>query len=320
MRNDEIRRRGTLADQCLARQRAANYFALVELFKKPELVEELWEILEHSWDLSRPFSSGAAIALGRLDVDDTALLAAGARAMSSLEELRPADLVLERGILGYPQLLETSGDAPRFLFVRQETNVLELPAVAIVGTREASDEGKVRARRLARLLVKRKIAVTSGLARGIDEAAHRGALDLGGVTVAVLGTPLTRSYPREHRELQDRIGLVGALVSQFPPSAKTLPLCFTLRNATMSGLTLGTVVIEADETSGALVQARKCLQQGRKLFIPRSTVEDSRLRWPCHYVEQGAHVFSSADELVDILEGVVGIAAHAAPGSFRVKM
>jgi DNA processing protein len=88
----------------------------------------------------------------------------------------------------------------------------------------------------------------------------------------------------------------------------------------MSGLTLGTVVIEADETSGALVQARKCLQQGRKLFIPRSTVEDSRLRWPCHYVEQGAHVFSSADELVDILEGVVAIAAHAASGSFRAKM
>jgi DNA processing protein len=144
------------------------------------------------------------------------------------------------------------------------------------------------------------------------------------VTVAVLGTPLTRVYPREHRELQDRIGFVGALVSQFSPSAKTQPFCFPLRNATMSGLTLGTVVIEAGETSGALVQARKCLQQGRKLFIPRSAVEDSRLWWPRQYVERGAHVFSTVDELIGVLEeanlvprrealesSVVAIAAHA---------
>jgi DNA processing protein len=163
------------------------------------------------------------------------------------------------------------------------------------------------------------------LARGVDEAAHRGALDLGGVTVAVLGTPITRAYPREHRELQDRIGFVGALVSQFPPSAKTLPFCFPMRNVTMSGLTLGTVVIEAGEASGALVQARKCLQQGRKLFIPRSAVEDSRLWWPRHYMEQGAHVFSTVDELIGVLEaatfGHLSIAitdrdAHARPGEF----
>jgi DNA processing protein len=291
-----------LADQRLARERAASYFALLDTFKKLELADELWEALGRSWDLNQPFAAGIAVALGRLDVDDAVLLAARERVASGLATLRSGDTILERGQIGYPQLLEASGDAPWFLFVRQETNVLEFPSIAVVGTREASDEGKARARKLAHLLAKRGIVVTSGLARGIDEAAHRGALDLGGVTVAVLGTPLTHAYPREHRELQDRIGFVGALVSQFPPSATTQPSCFPLRNATMSGLTLGTVVIEAGEVSGALVQARACLRQGRKLFIPRSVADDTRLRWPQRYVEEGAHVFSTVDEVIGVLE------------------
>jgi DNA processing protein len=272
------------------------------LFKKPEFADELWEAIGRSWDLDRPFAAGIAVALGRLDVDDAVLLAARERVASGLVMLFRSDVILERGQPGYPQLLEASGVAPRFLFVRQERNVLELPAISVVGTREASYDGKARARKLAHLLVKRGIVVTSGLARGIDEAAHRGALDLGGVTVAVLGTPITRAYPQEHRELQERIGFVGALVSQFPPSETTQPSCFPLRNATMSGLTLGTVVIEAGETSGALVQARACLRQGRKLFIPRSVADDARLRWPRRFVEQGAHVFSTVDELIGVLE------------------
>lgn len=137
--------------------------------------------------------------------------------------------------------------------------------------REASDAGRARARKLARLLAQRGIAVASGLARGIDTAAHRGALDAGGITFAVIGTPLTRCYPSENAELQCRIGQVGAVVSQFAPSSKTRPSCFPMRNATMSGLTLGTVVIEASENSGSLIQARKALEQGRKLFIPRGS-------------------------------------------------
>ena len=136
----------SLTDQCLARERAANYFALLDVFKKPEIAGELWEVLERSWDLNRPFVAGIAIALGRFDADDAVLLAAREQVVSGLATLRSGDMVLERSQPGYPRLLEASGDAPRFLFVRQEMNVLELLAIAVVGTREVSDDGKARAR------------------------------------------------------------------------------------------------------------------------------------------------------------------------------
>ncbi len=211
------------------------------------------------------------------------------------------DVILRRGKPGYPARLAATADAPPLLFVRGTVDVLELPAIAIVGAREASDAGRARARKLARLLAQRGIAIASGLARGIDTAAHRGALDAGGITFAVIGTPLTRCYPSENAELQHRIGEVAAVVSLFAPSAKTRPSCFPMRNATMSGLTLGTVVVEASENSGSLIQARKALEQGRRLFIPRSVFYDSTLTWPRRLVRQGAIVFATIDELTNYL-------------------
>jgi DNA processing protein len=215
--------------------------------------------------------------------------------------LEPGDIVLRRGDAGYPARLGATADAPPVLFVRGNVEVLELPAIAIVGAREASDAGRARARKLARLLAERGIAVASGLARGIDTAAHRGALEAGGITFAVIGTPLTRCYPSENAELQRRIGQVGAVVSQFAPSSKTRPSCFPMRNATMSGLTLGTVVIEASENSGSLIQARKALEQGRKLFVPRSVFDDTTLSWPRRLVDRRAYIFATVDELIDRL-------------------
>ena len=211
------------------------------------------------------------------------------------------DVILRRGKPGYPARLAATADAQQLLFVRGRVDVLELPAIAIVGAREASDAGRARARKLARLLAQCGIAVASGLARGIDTAAHRGALDAGGITFAVIGTPLTRCYPSENAELQRRIGEVGAVVSQFAPSAKTRPSCFPMRNATMSGLTLGTLVVEASENSGSLIQARKALEQGRRLFIPRSVFYDATLTWPRRLVRQGAIVFATIDELTNHL-------------------
>ncbi|MEA2719536.1 MAG: processing protein [Candidatus Eremiobacteraeota bacterium] len=133
--------------------------------------------------------------------------------------LERGDVVLRRGDAGYPERLAATADAPPVLFVRGNVEVLELPAIAIVGARDASDAGRARARKLARLLAQRGIVVASGLARGIDTAAHRGALDAGGITFAVIATPLTRCYPSENAELQRRIGQVGALVSQSAPSS-----------------------------------------------------------------------------------------------------
>jgi DNA processing protein len=212
--------------------------------------------------------------------------------------LEPIDVVLRRGEPGYPARLAATSDAPTLLFVRGNRDVLDLPSIAIVGSRDASHEGCVRAFRLAKLLAQRGIAVTSGLARGIDTAAHLGALSAAGVTMAVIGTPLTRCYPNENAELQRRIGLVGAVVSQFAPSSKTRPWCFPLRNATMSALALGTVVVEAADSSGSLIQARKALEQGRKLFIPRSAFENTSVSWPRKYAALGAQVFASVDDVV----------------------
>ncbi len=210
----------------------------------------------------------------------------------------PPDDVIERGQPGYPPLLAATADAPPRLFVRGNAQALNLPAIAIVGSRQASSEGRARAYRLAYLLAKRRFAVASGLARGVDTSAHIGALDAGGMTFAVIGTPLNRCYPSENAELQRRISRVGAVVSQFAPASKTKPYCFPLRNATMSALTLGTVVVEAADRSGSLIQARKALEQGRKLFIPRSAMENRSVSWPRRAVSQGAHVFASVDDVI----------------------
>ena len=119
------------------------------------------------------------------------------RVAASFNNLRPADLILELHSDGYPRRLAQTADAPEFIFVRQESNVLDKPSISFVGTRSASIEGMARARKLAHLLSKRGITVASGLAKGIDQAAHGGEIEIGGTTIAVIGTPLTNYYPKE---------------------------------------------------------------------------------------------------------------------------
>lgn len=282
--------------------RAANFFALQSLSKNPSELNGVWDELLKQVDVSRPLSYDAAAWINRFDVDGARLDELYAMVRKSFERLQYRDRILEWRTPSYPQRLSELEDAPRFLFVRSEEALLDAPSISVVGTRKPTDEGRRRARKLAYLLAKRKITVVSGLARGIDEAAHRGAVDVGGRTIAVIGTPLNRVYPREHEDLQRHIGRVGAVVSQFYPGSATTPLSFPLRNATMSGLTLGTVIVEASETSGTHTQAEHCLAHGRKLFIPRSAVENGALKWPKKYLERGAIMFSAVEELVEILE------------------
>lgn len=296
-------RNDSFEDQHTARERAANFFALAESLQSIEVAAEAWAWLDRLVDASKPLPAPVGTAIGRLDLNDDEFKVARKRILQGFLSLKDTDLVIERGRAGYPSRLAATGDAPLFLFVRQHENVLDLQSISIVGTRRPSDEGRGRARRLAYLLARRGMAICSGLALGIDEEAHLGALEAGGITIGVLGTPITRVSPKEHAALQERVGFVGALVSQFHPASATLPLCFPLRNATMSGLSLGTVVIEASETSGALVQARKALQQQRKLFIPKSAVDNPTLRWPKRYAAHGgAYVFGTLDELIEVLE------------------
>src|SRR5690606_11165068 len=155
---------------------------------------------------------------------------------------------------------------PPFLFVRGSLSAADERSIAIVGTRRASAAGLEQARWLASSLAKEGVTVLSGLARGIDTAAHRAALDGGGRTVAGMGTGINRRYPAENSELADEIERQGALVSQFWPDAPPTRKSFPMRNVVMSGMALGTVVVEASSTSGAKMQARLALEHGKLVF------------------------------------------------------
>lgn len=293
-----------LQPQAEARQRSINYFAIREIVRNDAEAQEAWRRLR-SLDIDPAIRLHASIVsqvLGRLDIDETGFQKVHDGVQHGYERLEDGDLVLELGFAGYPRRLAETQDAPTFLFVRQGEDCLNTAGLAIVGTREASDDGKKRAFKLAYLLARRNLVVISGLARGIDTAAHIGALEPGGLTAAVIGTPITRTYPKENAALQEAISRTGALISQFHPRSNAGKFAFPMRNATMSGLALGTVVIEASETSGALVQARKALQQGRKLFIPQSAIDNEALTWPRTYRERGAHVFKTIEDLVEVLE------------------
>lgn len=175
-------------------------------------------------------------------------------------------LILDDGT--YPALLRETPDPPITLYVRGAWDAcLDAPCVAMVGSRRASTYGQNVASMLARDLANRGVTVVSGLARGIDAAAHRGALEAGGRTVAVLGTGIDDVYPREYKKLAaEMLERGGALVSQFPLGTPPVSENFPYRNRIISGLSLGTVVVEAAENSGSLITARLALEQGREVF------------------------------------------------------
>lgn len=172
----------------------------------------------------------------------------------------------------YPANLGLIHDQPPLLFIRGTLERTDHRSVAIVGTRTASPEGLGAATRLATELVGKGVTIISGLAKGIDTAAHLAALDAGGRTIAVFGTPITRVYPAENKALAARVERSGACVSQFLPTKSTGPWSFPIRNITTSGLSLGTVVVEAGATSGARLQAEAALAHGKRVFLLRKLV------------------------------------------------
>lgn len=201
----------------------------------------------------------------------------------------------------YPTKLRDARHPVELLYFQGTWELTETRCVAIVGSRKASDDGKQRARQLAYSLVagrdgtgKDGFTIVSGLAAGIDRSAHDAAIDAGGRTIAVLGTPLGVHYPRENSDLQDRIARDFLLISQVPVlrySKQAVPqnrLFFPERNVTMSALTEATIIVEAGETSGTLTQARAAIYQGRKLFILNSCFERNDITWPEYYEKLGA--------------------------------
>jgi DNA processing protein len=170
------------------------------------------------------------------------------------------------------------------LFYAGDLTLLQRPCVAIVGTREVSDEGVRRTRKLAAMLVREQVVVVSGLAMGVDSAAHSAAVDANGKTIAVIGTPLSRCSPLRNAPLQEQIYRDHLLISQFEWGSTVYPTNFPKRNRTMAALCDATVIVEASDTSGTLHQALECVSLARPLFILRSLVEDGRVTWPARFL------------------------------------
>lgn len=200
----------------------------------------------------------------------------------------------------YPPLLTCTWDPPPVLWVRGDLGCLACPAVAVVGSRAASGYALEVAERLGDELARRGVVVVSGLARGVDSAAHRGCLSTG-PTVAVLGSGLDRIYPPEHETLALSICRNGVLVSELGPGAKPSPEHFPLRNRIISGISLAVVVVEASEKSGSLITARFALQQGRDVMAVPGSILSGRNRGSHGLLKDGAKVVETADDILEEL-------------------
>jgi DNA processing protein len=208
----------------------------------------------------------------------------------------------------YPENLKLIFNRPPFIWARGQLESRNLRAIAVVGTRQATQEGRAAAARLARGLAQARVTVLSGLARGIDTAAQAATIEAGGRTVAVMGTGiLAPVYPAENGELAERIVETGgAIVSQFWPQAPPRKVNFPRRNVVMSGMSAGTVVVEAAATSGAKMQARLALEHGKRLFLPQPLVASQD--WARRYAARpGVTVVGDLDDILDELVKVVEV-------------
>lgn len=201
----------------------------------------------------------------------------------------------------YPANLRMVHDHPPFLFVRGSLAARDVRAVAVVGTRRPSAEGVAAARRIADTLARREVTVVSGMAEGIDAAAHAAALGAGGRTLAVFGTGIGRVYPASNRSLAKAIAGSGATVSQFWPDMGPSRWSFPVRNIVTSGLSVGTVVVEAGPTSGARQQAEHARRHGKRLFLLRRLVE--RQEWARELMRcPGVVAIDDVDEILAAIE------------------
>lgn len=199
------------------------------------------------------------------------------------------------GTLDYPSRLRDAVEPVELLYYLGSWELAESPRrVCVVGTRQVSAEGAARTRKLVRQLVEHDFTIVSGLAQGVDTIAHKTAIEQGGRTIAVIGTPISEAYPKENLELQRQIASRFLVVSQVPvlryqsQGAHVNRFFFPERNKTMSALSEATIIVEAGETSGTLTQARAALQQGRKLFILESNFHNPHITWPAKFEKLGA--------------------------------
>jgi len=219
---------------------------------------------------------------------------------------RPDAHLLTPADAGYPALLREIASPPPQLFVRGNVDVLSLPQLAIVGSRNATPGGAETAHSFASHLAARGFCITSGLAEGIDAAAHRGALAARGRTLAVCGTGPDIVYPRQHENLANEIVAAGgAIVSEFAPGTPVFRANFPRRNRLISGLSVGTLVVEASVRSGALITARHAMEQGREVFAIPGSIHNPVARGCHQLIRNGAKLVETATDIVDELGGLL---------------
>ncbi len=218
----------------------------------------------------------------------------------------PQHHLIARGDDSFPELLDQIPGPPKKLYINGNPDVLHLPALAIVGSRNPTQAGARNAYEFARHLGSCGFCIVSGLAQGIDAAAHRGALDAGAATVAFLGHGIDRVYPAANRELAHLIAGSGALVSEFPLGMQPRKELFPQRNRLISGVSLGTLVVEAARRSGSLITARLSSEQGREIFAIPGSIHNPLTRGCHQLIRQGAKLVETADDIVDELAPLVG--------------
>ncbi len=206
----------------------------------------------------------------------------------------------------FPELLRQIPGPPTHLYVLGNKDALHLPALAVVGSRNPTTGGVQNAYAFSNHLARSGFCIVSGLAQGIDTAAHKGALDAGAKTVAFLGHGIDRVYPAENRELAHRIAADGALCSEYPLGSPPRGAHFPQRNRLISGLSLGTLVVEAATRSGSLISARLAAEQGREIFAIPGSIHNPLSRGCHQLIKQGANLLESADDIVSELAPLVG--------------
>jgi len=256
-------------------------------------VEAAWRASESELvDAGLDAKTAQAIAKARSEIDPAAemarLDAAGIRAFA-------------RSGPGYPSRLREIDDAPPVLYVRGEWAPEDEWSVAVVGTRRATAYGRQAATELSRGLAANGVTVVSGLARGVDTIAHRTALDAGGRTVAVLANGLDTIYPPENRRLADEIAERGAVISDYPLGTKPRADFFPRRNRILSGLSLGTLVVEGDYQSGSMITAKFAMEQNREVFAVPGSIFSPQSRGPLSLIKDGATPVATAQEILEAL-------------------
>lgn len=217
----------------------------------------------------------------------------------------------------FPPLLKQISDPPLLLYIKRQLPPQDTLSIAIVGSRSPTHYGRTTCHQLSQHLAARGVTIVSGFARGIDTSAHRGALEAGGRTIAVMGNGLSHMYPEENRDLADEIiESGGALISEFPMTVPPMAANFPIRNRVISGLTYGTLVVEASERSGSLITARLAAEQGREVFAVPGQIFSKLSQGTHKLINQGATLIHSVDDFFDELpQNYVKLAAPGSPSS-----